>query len=125
MTYGLLNWIIVAAAICILCILCLFICRCGYLCCGTRGRMRRSKSGYQVGKPMFGKINSSAVNDNEFQSDLRHAIEMNAHKKLLKSRGSGHGHGNDNVDGLDIDQVNAAFDMDLETKLINKKSSTT
>eukprot|EP01083_Nonionella_stella_P193806 715349_1 len=111
MTYGILNWIIVGAAACILCILCLFICRCCYLCCSkTR---RRAKSGYQVGKPMFSQMDTNTEADSAFQSDLRQAIEMNAQKKLLKNT--------DSVAQLDIDEVNAAFDMDFdEVKPINK-----
>ncbi len=64
---------------------------------------------------MFEQMDGNTDADSAFQSDLRQAIEMNNQKKLLKRV--------DSVGQLDIDAVNAAFDMDFdEVKPMNKST---
>jgi len=111
-TYELLNWIIFGAACCILCIFFLCFMRCCFLCCKKRGR-GRSKSGYRVGQAMFDQIENDADADSAFQSDLKSALEMQSRGKLLRNSTK-------DLD-LDADDIGIAFDMDVETKPINKK----
>jgi len=123
-SYERLQWIIVGALASILCICCLFCCRCYFVCC--RGKEKHKKNGYEAGNALFNSARPSsmdAATDADFQSDLKNAIEMNNRGKLLKtSAGNGGGGGAGvSLQDVDVDDVAVAFDMNFDEKKKDKK----
>lgn len=109
-TYERLQWIIVGALLCIVCICCLLCCRCYFVCCRD-GKAKGKRNGYQAGNALFNSAQrpSSMDADDAFQSDLKNAIEMNNRGKLLKTSKSDKA-----LQDVDVDDVAVAFDMDFD-----------
>eukprot|EP01083_Nonionella_stella_P033143 90727_1 len=122
-TYSMFHWAIVGGAALFLCVIMLCICRCCYLCCcSKKARLKKQRSKYQVGGPLFDSVATSEKENKAFQNDLFSAIEMNARSSYLKPVKS---ISDKNLGGLDGEEVAKAFDMDFdEVRPITQQSST-